>query len=171
MAPTNGSAQRLCPSLSADLLRHILDYDQSTGLFTWKNPTASWIKPGDIAGHENIIGYISIKISGVRYQAHRLAWYYVYSHWTMIDHINTIKCDNRLRNLRPTTYQLNAANRGHTGANKCKGVYERGNGKFEAGIKVNQQRIYLGTFNSLEEAAQAYKEAATLYFGEHARED
>jgi len=48
------------------------------------------------------IGYIIIKINRKDYQAHRLAWLYEYGNFPKqtIDHINRIKTDNRICNLR-----------------------------------------------------------------------
>lgn len=102
------------------------------------------------------------------YPAHVLAWFYIHKVWVMIDHRNGDRADNSIDNLRPTDYQTNAANRKFTGnSSGMKGVYKRGD-KFEAGIKVNQRRIYLGLFNTVEEAGRAYEQASKKYFGSYA---
>ena len=159
----NGSdSLKLVSSIvSCDRLRELLHYEPKTGIFTWR-------RTGRIAGTEDANGYIKILVAGVRVQAHALAWYYVHNELCFVDHKNRIKADNRLDNLRPANYQLNAANRAYIGGNSgVKGVYKRGD-KFETGIKVNQKRIYLGRFNTLEEAAEAYKQASIEHFGEFA---
>jgi len=52
---------------------------------------------------------------------------------------------------------------------KFKGVswHSRG-GKWEANIRENQVRRYLGIFNNERAAAAEYNKAAIKYFGEHA---
>jgi hypothetical protein len=59
---------------------------------------------------QNSLGYVQIKISGKLYHAHRLAWLYVYGYMPEkeIDHINRIRDDNRIANLREATSQLNS---------------------------------------------------------------
>lgn len=154
--------------LSHERLIEVLDYDPSTGGFHWKVSTGYNVRAGDLAGSLSPTGYIRINIDCISYMAHNLAWFYVHKVWCMIDHKDKLRFNNRLANLRPTTPQLNAANRSYIGNNSgIKGVYKRGN-RYEAGIKVNQRRIYLGLYSTLEEAADVYKQAAEKYFGDHA---
>lgn len=121
-----------------------------------------------MAGSITNNGYVYISINKKRYLAHKLAWLFVHKEWAMVDHINRIRHDNRIENLRKTTYQLNAANRNPVPNNTgFKGVYYR-RGRYEVGIKINQRRIHLGVFDTLEEAHLAYIEAAETLFGEFA---
>jgi len=146
--------------LSQEELKTLLIYDPISGIFTWKD---SGKEAGSIKNC-----YIYIQVKGHQYPAHVLAWFYVHGTWSLIDHKDNTRSNNALLNLRPTTHQLNAANRTFTGNNSgYKGVYRKGS-KFEVGIKVNQRRIYLGLFNSAEEASEAYEQAAKKYFGEFA---
>jgi len=88
------------------------------------------------------------------------------------DHINGNGLDNRKSNLRTCTYQQNAFNRKkrQNMTSRFKGVnWHKGNRKWEAGIKINGRRIYLGEFDLPIEAAMAYKKAALEYHGEFAR--
>lgn len=152
---------------SQERLKELLDYDPITGDFTWKIALSRAIKVGDTAGTMDN-EYIKINIGGTSYQAHVLAWFYVYGKWIMPDHKDRCRYNNAINNLRESTYQLNAANRSFSGNNSgAKGVYYR-NGKYEVGIKVNQKRIYLGLRDTLEEAKELYAQAATKYFGEYA---
>lgn len=147
--------------VSLEKLKYYLDYHTDTGVFNWKTTNR-------IAGTENVNGYIRIRLLGISYPAHKLAWYYIHGKFIMVDHKDRIRSHNWIDNLRPTTYQQNAANRSFTGNNSWyKGVYARGN-RFEAGIKVNQRRIYLGIFKTAEEAHEAYMKAAREHFGEFA---
>lgn len=79
----------------------------------------------------------------------------------MIDHINMNKGDNRICNLRETTQQKNSFN-----TNYAKGYSKVTRGKkvkYEARIKLNYKSIYLGGFNSEEEASNAYIQAKKKY--------
>ena len=80
-----------------------------------------------------------------------------------VDHINGIRTDNRIENLRWVTNHQNLMN------HKGKGYYIKPNGKFRALICVNYKLIHLGTYLTEEEAKQAYQEACTKYKGEFAR--
>lgn len=90
----------------------------------------------------------------------------------VVDHINGNILDNRKENLRVCTHTQNMWNRKTHKNNKLgvKGVYYCPHRcKYVAQIKVNKKKINLGRFNLLEDAAQAYRDAALLYHGEFAR--
>lgn len=154
--------------LSRDRLREIIDYNPETGVFIWINPISSRLKAGDIAG-SNSDNYIRICVYGRTYYAHVLAWFWTYGEWTLVDHKNRNTYDNRLSNLRAATKQQNAWNQNVRGTNLLgvKGVQQRGV-KFRAYITVNYCTIHLGTFNMIEEAIEARRQAELKYFGEFA---
>lgn len=83
-----------------------------------------------------------------------------------IDHINHNSLDNRIENLRICSLKENSRNRN---SNKYKGVKITLSGKYSARITVDRKEIYLGSFNTKEEAAKAYNEAAKLYFKQFAK--
>ncbi len=119
-------------------------------------------------------GYAYVSIGGESMQAHRAAWMIMTGRWPsqMIDHINGVRADNRWGNLRECSNTQNMQNSGITNKSKSgiKGVHwckERQ--KWGAWICVNKKRIGLGRFPTIEEAATAYRLAATRYFGEFAR--
>jgi len=121
---------------------------------------------GDIAGHYNTRGYIRIKIDGVAYQAHRLAWFYHYKEQPTdtIDHINGHKADNSISNLRVVSQAENCKNRGLNDNNKSgqAGVGRKGCGWY-ARIETDEGRIHLGTFENIEDAIVARKLAEVEY--------
>lgn len=146
--------------LSKDRLKELFNYNPETGLFT-RTISASHAKKGSIAGTK-FRGYLCISVDGKEYMAHRLAWLYMTGKFpeNHIDHINTNKADNRFCNLRDATLKVNNQNiRKATIRNKCGilGVSTR-YGKYTAAIKSNDVSIYLGTFNTAEEAHKKYIE-------------
>ena len=149
-------------------LKDLLNYDQITGVFTWRMRTSNCIKVGDVAGADSGHGYLLIGVDGRRYKAHRLAWLYVHGHFPIevIDHINGIGDDNRLCNLRSASYEENARNAGAKSSNKSglKGVCRNGNG-WSSFCNVNGKQNYLGYFDSPEKAFVAYKAFAQLHHG------
>lgn len=86
-----------------------------------------------------------------------------------IDHINHNKLDNRRSNLRECSAGENNQNRSNTNNPLgVKGVYLNEWGTYRAQITINRKYIYLGTFQTLKEACDAYDKAAQEYFGEFA---
>lgn len=105
-------------------------------------------------------GYIQIHVCGRLYYAHRLAWLNVHGAWpeNMIDHIDGVKSNNRIANLRDVTSQTNCQNQ-HRAHSRNKtgllGVQARGE-RFFARILVDGHHTHLGTYDTPEEAHKAY---------------
>lgn len=88
----------------------------------------------------------------------------------LVDHQDTDPLNNQRGNLRLASHSKNHANEKLSKNNTSgfKGVRKRGK-KWRAEITVNRKKICLGCFSVIEDAVQAYKEAAIKYFGEFAR--
>jgi hypothetical protein len=89
-----------------------------------------------------------------------------------VDHINGVKTDNRLVNLRVVTSQQNRFNTNQPRNNTSgfKGVsFDKAVGKYGAWIKHDGRKHFLGYYRVVEEAALAYNQAALKYHGEYAR--
>lgn len=157
------------------LLQSILDYDSSNGIFYWKINVGTNKTIGKTAGTINRKGYIVITINGNKYLAHRLAWFFstgLDPVELQIDHINGVKEDNRLCNLRLATHSSNGCNRGASARNTSgyKGVhYHKNNQKWIASIQINKSRSHIGAFDTPELAHMAYCKAAAELHGEFAR--
>ena len=145
-------------------LRELLWYDAQTGVFRWrKEMRRGIIKPWSVAGGVDNYGYIKIKIKQIDYRAHRLVWMYVYGQMPTneIDHINGIRNDNRLCNLRPVTVKQNKENvalrkdssTGCLGVHFCKKTK-----KYVAKISHNKKPIYVGRFDNIDDAATAVRQ-------------
>lgn len=152
------------------MLADDLAYNPETGLFWWKKPLPrGGNRPMDRpAGSYRAGGYREIYYDGERYVAHRLAWFLFYGEWPegQIDHINGVRDDNRIGNLRVATNSQNKANsrKPRTNTTGYKGVQPRGE-RWIAQIKHGGKRRFLGTFPTPEEAHQAYCRAAAETFG------
>lgn len=153
-------------------LKTVLRYDPDSGSFFWLIRTSNRIKVGDEAGVDRSDGYIIISIDGVKYLAHRLAWFYMTGEWPkeQIDHKNLDRSDTRWGNLREAARAENYRNTGCRSHSKIglKGVTTNG-ARWQAQIRINKKRIYLGTYDSPEQAHAAYCAANTLHHGEFGR--
>ena len=154
--------------ITQELLKDILTYKD--GEFYWKKPLAARVQVGDRAGTSDKLGYRQIGIKGKIYREHRLVWLYHCGKWPEgnLDHINGIKWDNRIENLRECTQQENNWNRTTPTNKKYKGVNKAPTGKYYASIMKDGKPIYLGAYWDEVEAAEAYDKAARELFGEFA---
>lgn len=157
--------------LTKEYLEAILNYNPETGEFSWKyRPNVQGFKNGMVgkaAGYLRKDGYLSLKISGKKYQSHRLAYFFTYGVWPeLIDHINGIRTDNRIVNLRSVTIWENAKNCKINKLNTSGilGVkYVKETNKWQSTIRVEGKSIHLGRFNTKEEAGEVRKQANIKY--------
>lgn len=148
--------------ITQDRLKSLLTYNPDTGEFCWriKRPRCT---PGCVAGTPSHHGYTVIKLDGVSYKAHRLAWLYETGDWpaSELDHINRVRDDNRIDNLRLATRFSNCQNRvkPENAHSKHIGVSRSFNGKrWRAYIDFNGGRRALGVFDTETQALKARKD-------------
>jgi hypothetical protein len=146
-----------------DVLKDLY-YNSNTGVFKRRTKTLR-LKIGDKVGCIGNHGYLVISLNGKTYLAHRLAWLINKGEPLpkIIDHINGDKLDNRICNLRSVTKSENNWNqKRHSINNMSKelGVsFNKRSGKYTSGITKNYIYYHLGTFSTLKEASDAYKNA------------
>jgi len=156
-------------TLTQERLKEILNYNSDTGEFTWliyANRNGAHI--GDKAGCISHYGYIIIGIKNRDYRAHRLAWLYIYGEWPkdQIDHINGVRFDNRINNLRSVTNAINGKNQRIRDCNTsgvCGVYWDKSRKKWAAEIIVNHKKIYLGRYHNIKDAAIARKNGEAKY--------
>lgn len=149
-------------------LKELLFYDPIVGVFIWRSPTSTRVKIGNIPKPMRGRPYVKIRIDGSNHYAHRLAWMYQHGDFPElgIDHRNTIKFDNAIKNLRPATDTQNGANKPARGASGLKGVRKcPKTGKWVARLKGK----HLGTFNNSDAASFVYFISAFEEYGSFAR--
>lgn len=149
-------------------LQSLFNYDKDTGIFTRKIISKNYKqKVNSIAGTTNSEGYIVIGIDKKYYKAHRLAWLYVYGKFPkeQIDHINGIKNDNRICNLREVTNAENQQNRTKLNLNNKTGIngIDFRKNKYRVRICVNYDSIYIGEYKTLDEAKIELENARIKY--------
>lgn len=145
-------------------LIELLSYDPKSGIFSWKIKRGNRTNVNGTAGSLKEDGYNVIGLKGKLYSSHRLAWIYVYGEWPkgQIDHINHIRNDNRIDNLRDVSASENSMNRLISNANTsgCIGVcWDKEKTKWEARIKTSGKQKHIGYFKNKIDAIIARKMA------------
>lgn len=155
--------------ITQEFLKSILHYNPENGVFTWRHcESVRMVVRGKIAGYFGCRNYWFIKIQGREIRAHRLAWLYVYGEMPKeyIDHINGIKTDNRILNLRDVDQTINVQNLKKAQKNSKSGFLgvrrQTKSNKWIAEIGVNSKRKYIGQFETPELAHEAYLAAKRI---------
>jgi len=155
-------------------LKKLFNYNPITGVFTRLISTSSRAKKGYVLGIKNTKNqYLNVRIKNKTYLLHRLAWLYSKGYLPIqIDHINGIKNDNRLCNLRSVNNAENQRNKPIPSSNTsgCVGVYKSRWNTWIVRVKINRKQKYFGSYKNKKEAILARKEADKIY-GFHEKQD
>lgn len=137
-----------------DVLKEIFDYDPETGVLRKK-------RTGKVCGSVGLRGYLSVCIEYEHYAVHRIVWkmYYGYDP-SELDHVNRIKTDNSIANLRESDRVKNSRNRGRSSRNTSghTGVQKIGS-RWRSMISGK----YIGTYVTRKEAIEQRKKAEEQY--------
>lgn len=171
-------AQRLVREchLDAATAKMLFDYDPTTGNLLWSKASETASRDsterglyrrvsGTVAGTVNSNGYICISANGVRFLAHRVVWLIHTGVWPkdQLDHINTVRVDNRIENLREVSNRLNHANRtdnksGHVGV-----IWDKLRSKWKAYARIDYKMHNISRYETAEEAVKARQEYMKKY--------
>ena len=148
-------------NITAAMVRSSVGYDKETGVF-FHLLDRGHRKAGDPAGSRNVVnGYVELSICGIKAYGHRMAW--LYEHGTdaqlTIDHINGVRHDNRISNLRLASRAVNSQNTRAAQKNSVSGFlgvsYCKFTNRWKAQITAGRNYT-LGRFDTPELAYEAY---------------
>jgi hypothetical protein len=150
--------------LTAARARELFSYDPATGELR-NLVNRKWAHAGALAGHlRRDDGSLRARIDGRRYQVDQVVWLVAYGAWpaSLIGHINKVRSDNRLSNLRLSSRgeSLRNAKLHKNNSSGFTGVsWEARRKLWLATIGVDNRAVYLGHFKDKDEAAAAYERA------------
>lgn len=141
-------------TITQEFLHKLFDY--KNGNFYWKIKTSPKTIIGNLAGTLDGNGYLQIQINKKTYRSHRLIFLYHHGYLPeFIDHINGIKNDNRIENLRPATKSQNLFNSKLSKINTSgfKGVsWDESHKKWRVRLFINKKSKCFGFYNDIDYA-------------------
>ncbi len=155
--------------ITQNKLKELLDYNPATGMFIWKITPNNRVIKGSVAGCIcDSDRYLRIRVNHTLYSAARLAWLCVYGEWpkNQIDHINHIRRDNRIINLRVCSNIENQRNQRlpKNNASGYMGVsWDNSRAKWLSQIRVRGKTVHLGRFNNINDAITSRALANSKY--------
>lgn len=165
------SKKRPAFRMSDEELREKFYLDQESWCIRWKIANKPYPVGYPAYAFEKKDGYRFVRLRRVNYAEHRLIWFFAYGAWPKqtIDHINGIKTDNRLVNLRDVSVPVNNMNRRAPRKSKINDtplgvsfmwfLKKPKTKKYRAAISVDGKDKLLGKFHTAEEAHECYLEA------------
>ena len=150
--------------------RDVFEY-LNGGLF-WSISPSRGVKSGDPAGYKHPYGYLHVRYKGKNYKVHRIVWEMHYGpipEGMTVDHINHVRDDNRIENLRVVSMHENNKNASRRDDNTTgvTGVYWRKDrNEWQAKIYTDGKQVHIGYFVNFQSAVNA-RLAAEKEFGFH----
>ena len=141
--------------ITQQILQELFIYN--SGNLLWKtNRRKNSIKENSIAGNLSKNGYYRTFVNGKAIYNHRAIFFMHHGYLPkMLDHINGMKTDNRIENLREATYEQNNANKAMQKNNKsgCRCVFwHKPTSLWVVLIRKNNKQHCFGYYKSYEEA-------------------
>ena len=152
--------------VTQELLHKLFHYED--GKLIWKESQNSKCRAGDVVGYQRPEGYVVTRIKRKQFYVHRLVFLYFHGYLPkFVDHVNHDRSDNRIENLRECTHSQNHANRKHSGNRGLK--FRPRFGNWSVRIQFEKKQMWLGVFQTREEAVNAYNKKALELWGPFAR--
>ncbi|EGI1468614.1 endonuclease [Salmonella enterica] len=156
--------------MSVGDIRDLIDYNPENGVLTAK-VNFSGRQAGSVIGSQTWQGYYAFSLFGKKCFAHRLAWLLHYGEWPSqpIDHINGIKTDNSIRNLRLCSLSQNQFNKPTQKNNTTgvKGVYwNKRDKRYVASVQFNGKKYSAGHHKDIDSAKEAVMKLREKLAGE-----
>lgn len=160
----------IMPKPTQETLKEFLSYDPNTGELTWiKKPSKKTVL-NSRAGGSSVEGYRSFTFKGKKYPEHHIVWCWVYGFYPehQLDHINQVRDDNRIINLREVTKSENARNRarGESQLDEAGIWYCQRRQRYVAEITLNGKKVYQKTFIDIDQAIEE-RRAKAIELGFH----
>jgi hypothetical protein len=145
--------------MDAELARSLWNYDETTGELRWKVKPCQRVSVGDVAGCINKCGYLVVRCAYKLHLVHRIVWLITTGALPVneLDHVNGIRNDNRLSNLREVTRRQNQRNRKcHRTGHLLYTTYDKHKGRWKAvSPTINGKRKHIGHYDTMQEASVA----------------
>ncbi len=142
--------------ITIDEVRTLFSYNPETGILTATNRTRRTDLNGKPVGCPHGNGYLDVRVRNKLYYVHQVCWAHYYGRWPeLIDHVNGVKTDNRIANLRLATKKTNGLNRGADRDNTSgfKGVtFRTDTNNFMWQFVIDGKRYTKSGFNTAEDA-------------------
>lgn len=170
--------------VTPELLKQLVRYDAQRGLLFWRERTPAFFRDDRMADAQSRCqrwnkryankqgfrsrtgnGYLFGSIFNMPFMAHRVAIAITCGFWPEnVDHINGLRTDNRIENLRAASVLENRRNCCARNNPYPTGIYKRrDSGKFVAQIGVDYGTKYLGSYDDIADALAARKRAEVKY--------
>lgn len=147
--------------ITQERLKELFDYNSQGFLVRLVSVGPTTFVGQKVYGSRKADGYFQVFFDGKAQYIHRVIFAWHYGYWPdIVDHIDRDKSNNTIENLREVSPTGSSLNRGpkKNSPTQVPGVYHNNNGRICARIKRNGKRVWLGVFETIDQAAQAIKD-------------